>query len=275
MQRATAVVCGLLAAAASVNAEQRLSDIAGSIELQRPAGEQLVMVEPGPERTGMGVPTSGDALIEIADQLLATGRAAADLLEETRTSLAFFDDGWRRRMSSALEDIDAARVEVEFSKPPDRYRDAVALTLEGARQYQIAAGIVRWAMLRDQALFSGAFDYLESGDRKVATALVQLRYDARDARWESGSAPPDELTPGQTVSQFCASRHRMGDSGAYDRCVADQRASLEAMRGRFSFTVGLDEASFNSIRNRCRDEWPEDLAARDLCERERMSAASR
>lgn len=275
MQRTTAVVCALLAAASSIGAEERLSDIAGSIVLQRPEGERLVVVEPQPEPSGARVAVDGSDLVEMTEQLLARGRAAAAILQETRTSLAFFDDGWRRRMLAAFGEIDTARIGLELCKPAPRYVESAARVLEGARQYQVAAGIVRWAMMRDQALFSGAFEHLSAGDHEVGSELARLRGEARKERSESESAPVDAFAASQSIATVCGSRDRSGGQGAHDRCVSSQLASLESLQRRFSFTVGLDEASFNSIRHDCRNEWRNDLAGWDRCERQRMAAAPR
>ncbi len=269
------MVCTLLLAALSVYAEQRLSDIAGRIVLQRPEGERLVVVEPQPRPAGTRVVVDGSGLVEMTEELLASGRAAAAVLQETRTSLAFFDDGWRRRMLAAFGDIDTARIGLELCKPAPRYAESVARVLEGARQYQIAAGIVRWAMMRDQALFSDAFEHLEAADREVGSELARLRGEAREERSESGSAPVDASAAHRAIVSVCGSMRGSGEHDAHDRCVSSQLASLESLQRRFSFTVGLDEASFNSIRNHCRDEWRDDLAGWDRCERQRMTTAAR
>lgn len=266
------VLCGAMAAASGFG-EQRLPDVASKIVLQRPAGEQLVVVESGPTEPGRRVAVTGVDLVEMTEALLARSREAAGILQETRTSLAFFDDGWRRRMLAVLSDIDTARIDLELCQPPDRYAEAVTRVTDGARQYQIAAGMLRWAIYRDQARFSGAFEHFEAGDREVGAALAGLRVETREQRYESEASSVDPFAASQAASRICGSWYGTALRPEYDRCIAMQRASYEAITRRFSFTVGLDEPSFNSIRNHCRDEFPDDLVARDRCERQRMAAA--
>jgi hypothetical protein len=272
IRRSVLVCCGVIAATAGFG-EQRLPDIAGGIELQRPAGEQLVIVAEGPEDQGGRVAVTGSDLVGMTEQLLEQSRHAAEILQETRTSLAFFDDGWRRRMLGALSDLDTTRTEFELCNPPDRYAEAVTRVTDGARDYQIAAGMLRWAISRDQARFSGAFEHLAAGDREVGAALAGLRVETLEQRYESDAPPPDPFAARQSAVRLCASRYGQGTGSGFDRCVAAQQASYDAITRRFSFTVGLDETSFNSIRNHCRDEWPDDLVSRDRCEQQRMAAA--
>jgi hypothetical protein len=52
-------------------------------------------------------------------------------------------------------------------------------------------------------------------------------------------------------------------------------AALDAIRNRHNFTELLDEPVFNTIRNRCLEEWPADFVGRDRCEQQGCDAARR
>jgi hypothetical protein len=265
-------LCGVLLAATAL-AEQRLPDVAASIRLQRPDGERLVVVEPGPGKPGGRVEVSGTDVVEMTETLLARGRVAADLLQQTRSSLVFFDDGWRRRMLDAFSDVDTARIDLELCQPPSRYRDAVDDVTMAAREYQVAAGIVRWAILRDQALLGGAYRHMEAGERGLRGALAELRTSAGQERIESAPPSTELFASGGDARAVCREQYGTDSGPALDHCIERQEASLDAMRRRFSFSVGLDGATFNAIRHACGQEWGGDMVDRDRCEQQRMAAA--
>ena len=264
----------LAAAAAPGICEQRLSDIAGSIELVRPTGDQVVVVEPGRRPAGGRVAVSGSELVELAETLRHAGRSAAALLGETRTSHAFFDDSWRRRIEDALIDIERARASLELARVPERFVAFSDRIEDGGRQLQAAAGIVRWAMVRDAPLLSGAFDNLEAGDREISSALAALKAEVSVEQLEVEPAPADPYQAVEGARRLCRSRYGNERAPGFDRCMELQLAAHEAMLRRYSFTVGLEESAFNSARNTCRAEWPEDLVARDRCEQQRMARAA-
>ena len=140
--------------------------------------------------------------------------------------------------------------------------------------WELAAGIVRWAILRDQALLGGAYEHMTAGEREVRGALAELRIEAAQENAESSPPPMDVFT--ERLAAHGACREQVGATGsgpAFDRCIERQEASLDAIRRRFSFTMGLDEPTFNAIRRWCRQEWSEDMVSRDRCERQRMAAA--
>jgi hypothetical protein len=248
-------------------AERRLQDVAGSITLKRPAGEQLVIVEPEDEGPGARMGATGSNLVELTGQLLEDGRAASTVLDESRSSLTFFDPDWRRRMLDALAEIDTTRFGLELADAPDRYVDALNRVAEGAREYQLAAGIVRWAILRDRPVFSKAFDHMRAGEREVGAALAGLRREVGVAGNEAAPPAIDPFTAGQAMAEVCRAYCGAAQGADYDRCIKRQQAALLAIEHRFSFTERIDERAFNAIRSRCGEEWPGDLVGRDRCER--------
>ena len=252
-------------------AEQRLSEVAGTIKLKRPAGEQLVIVEPEDGVPGARMGATGSDLVDLTGQLLEGGRAASAVLDESRSGLTFFDPDWRRRMLDDLAEIDTTRFSLELVEAPERYVDALNKVVEAAREYQLAAGIVRWAILRDRPVFSKAFDHMRAGEREVGDALAGLRREVGVEGNEAASPSIDPFTAGQAMAEACGAYSRAAHGPDYDRCIGRQQAALLAIEHRFSFTERIDERAFNAIRSRCTEEWPRDFVGRDRCERQAIA----
>ena len=265
------VITGAMVAVTTSFAEQRLQDVAGTIELKRPAGEQLVIVEPEPRQPGARMAATGPDLVALAEQLLDSGRAASAVLDESRSGLTFFEGGWRRRMLDALAEIDTTRFSLELVEVGERYADAVARLADAAREYQLAAGIVRWAIRRDQPVFSKAFDHMRAGEREVGAAMAGLRQVGGVEVAQGQSPPIDPYAAGQAMAEACRSYVGATQGPDWDRCLTRQRAAVAAIDHRFSFTEGVEEPAFNALRNRCREEWPRDFIGRDRCERQAIS----
>lgn len=271
---------GVLVAGATIllgpgfgRADQRLQDVAGSMTLKRPDVEQLLIVDPEGSAAGSQTDATGADLIGLTEQLLESGRAASAVLDEGRSGLTFFDQGWRRRMLDALAEIDTTRFSLELVEAPERYADALGRVVDGARQYQLAAGILRWAILRDRPVFSKAFEHMRVGEREVKAALGRLRSEGVE-EWNEAAPPAvDPFAAGQAMAEVCAALYAAGQGSGHDRCLERQRAALWAIEHRFSFTEGIEEPAFNAIRNRCRDEWPRDFVGRDRCERQGIADA--
>ena len=249
-------------------AEQRLQDVAGSITLKRPTGERLVIVEPEGREPGSRMDVTGADLIKLTEQLLESGCAASVVLDESRSGLTFFDQGWRRRMLDVLAEVDTTRFSLELVEVPERYADALGRVVDGARQYQLAAGILRWAILRDRPVFSKAFEHMRAGEREVGAALAGLRGEGLVEGNEGTPPAIDHFAASQAMAEACGAYYGAVPSADYDRCLERQQAALWAIEHRFSFTEGIEEPAFNAIRNRCREEWPRDFVGRDRCERQ-------
>ena len=274
LRRFALVMAGMMTAAVAGFGEQRLQDVAGSITLKRPAGDQFVMVEPEAGGPGARMGATGVDLIELTGQLLESGRAASAVLDESRSGLAFFDPAWRQRMLEGLGEIDTTRFSLELVEAPDRYVDALGRVVEAAREYQLAAGIVRWAILRDRPVFSKAFGHMRAGEREVGAALAGLH---RETGVEgSETAPPaiDPYSAGKAMAGACSAYHGVAQGADFDRCMKRQQAALLAIEHRFSFTERIDERAFNAIRSRCGEEWPRDFVGRDRCERQAIAGVT-
>ena len=261
-------VCGHLAA------QERLQEAANGLSLDQPEGDRVIVAEDVRSDDDSGPTVTGTDLVEMIDDLLASGRAAEAVALETRTEDLFFDQGWRDRLLDGLDAMDSSRRNLELTVVPERYSTAVQSVLDGGRHYQIAAGILRWAILRDQAVFSAAYDEFVAGNEGVIAGLVAVRNENQAELSERQQPPLDIFSARQGMAELCGSRYGQGRRDDYDRCVRQQEAALEAINRRFGFTVGLDDPTFNSIRFGCRQAWPGDLVGQDRCELDGARKAS-
>jgi hypothetical protein len=262
------LTCGFVG---SLAAQERLSDAADGLSLDHPTGDRIIVIE-GTESDERRT-VDGDFLIGMTEELLRQGRAAESVLLELRERDLFFDEGWRSRMSAALTGLEGERRSIEFVEEPARYVPAANVVRDGARHYQIAAGVLRWAMLRDETSFSAAFGEFETGNRGVITGLAQLQLEWESETREQRLPPPDAFTVRQAMAELCGSRYGDRHRADYDLCIERQEAALRAINSRYGFSVGLDEPTFNSIRADCREAWPDDLVAQDRCEVSRTKAS--
>ena len=256
-------------AAGPLVAQQRLQESANGLSLDQPENDRIIIVEEGLSEDGSAPTVTGADLVEMTEELLARGKAADAVLLETRTNDVFFNQGWRDRLLGDLDAMDVSRRNLELAVVPERYSAAVGSVLEGGRHFQLAAGILRWAILRDQPLFSAAFDEFATGNKGVIAGLVEVRIENEAEESEQQQPPLDIFTARQGMAVLCGSRYGQGRQEDYDLCVRQQEAALEAINRRFGFTVGLDDPTFNSNRFGCRQAWPDDLVGQDRCELER------
>jgi hypothetical protein len=107
----------------------------------------------------------------------------------------------------------------------------------------------------------------------VSRSVEEMRRIRRAELQEAQPAPDDTLAAALGIAELCDARTGRADL-AFDACVARQEQARRAIADRFSFSVLLDEATFNVIRNECRLEWPSDFVGRDRCEQQRISHAN-
>ena len=262
-------ISGLLAA------QDRLQEAAGELSLDQPNGDRVIVVEEARFDDDSGPTVTGTDVLEMTEDLLALGRAAEAVALETRTEDLFYDQGWRDRLLAGLDALDSSRRNLELAVVHERYSTPVELVLEGGRHYQLAAGILRWAILRDQVLFSAAYDEFAAGNDGVIAGLVAVRNENEAELSEQQQPPLDIFSARQGMAEVCGSRYGQGRRDDYDRCIRQQEVALEAINRRFGFTVGLDDPTFNSIRFGCRQAWPDDLVGQDRCELDGARKAAR
>jgi hypothetical protein len=263
------LVVGMVTPAA---AQQKLSEVAGSIELRTPS-DRALMVEAAPAPEAGGRPRFGGTALEmLSEDFLERTREAAGLLAETATNDSFYSASWRERMLITSAELEGLGRSLELGLPHPRYQTAYERVMDGVAECQTAIDVVRDAIARDHPVYSVATQHLEEGDRVVSAGLEQIRRIQRAERAEENAPPDDAYLVSRAITELCGARFQDGGT-EYDRCAAEQRAGFGAIGGRFNFTVGLDEPTFNAVRNICRSEFPADFAARNRCELQRMAAA--
>ncbi len=258
-----------------VLAQDRLSDAGKGLSLDHPEGEQLLLIEDETGQSATLIDISGVEAVELAERALALGRTAESVLAETRSRDLFYDEGWRIRMIEACSDLENMVRSLNLLRPPDRFSELFAEVEAGARRYQLAAGMMRSAIARDEPLYGGAFDQFTAAGNTLLAGLVELRIENEREASEQPAPLLDPFASRQAAATLCKERYAGGPRAGYDSCMAQQAAAVDAIGGRFSFSVGVDEATFNSIRNGCRADWPDDMVARNRCELTRADAAKR
>ena len=256
-------------------AQDRLSDAGKGLSLDHPEGEQLLLIEDETGQAATLIDISGAEAVELAERALALGRTAESVLAETRSRDLFYDEGWRIRMIEACTDLENMVRSLNLLRPPDRYSDSFAAVEAGARRYELAAGMMRSAIVRDEPLYGGAFDQFTAAGNALLAGLVELRLEHEREALEQPPPALDPFAARQAAAALCDERYASGPRAGYDSCMAQQAAALDAISRRFGFSVGVDQATFNSIRNGCGADWPDDMVARNRCELTRADATKR
>jgi hypothetical protein len=276
--RWTTVVAGAVLAAGlatPAGAQQNLSEVAGKIKLKKPENGSVVidqrsvgkMVRSG--RTG----TAGEILLESTTRCADAAHSLSDLLAETGSGEVFYADAWRARVKAAGETFDEAHKELGFAAVPTRFEAAYDTAQSGLDETAAGLEILRRAIAMDRPQFTEAKKALAAGNAVLDQAMAEMR---RVLREEDAEQPPptvDALKMSNDIRDLCRRRYSEGSDG-YDYCVSEQEKAAEAISSRFAFNVGLEDSDFNTIRNGCLYEWPDDLVQRDACERRRISSVS-
>ena len=261
-----------VALVAPVKAQQSLGDVAGSIKLKSPEGESVVIDRDSIAQSRRR-PTGGTdsvLLSDIVNACLTEATALRDLLEETRDGTSFYRDPWRARVEAVGLRLDDALEDLRLIVVDGRYQEAYDFAGQGADMVGDALVILRSAIADDRPVFSESKTLSREAVRhfKSAQTAVGVASRADAAEQEAPSINPIEAD--RVMSAVCGGQYGVGSSRV-DSCFDAQRAALDAMAGRFPPDVGLDAASFNSIRNNCRFEWSDNYANQDRCERTRMA----
>jgi len=263
----------IVALVAPATAQQSLGDVAGSIKLNRPEGESVVIDRDSITLSRRG-PTGGtdsELLSDIVSACLTESTALRDLLEETRDGTSFYRDPWRGRVEAVGFRLDGALEDLRLFVVDGRYQEAYDLAGRGSDMAGDALVILRSAIAEDRPVFSESKTLSKEAVRhfKDAQSALGVASRADSAEQEAPSINPIEAD--RVMSALCGGQYGVGSSPV-DSCFVEQRAAVDAMAGRFPADVGLDAASFNVIRNNCRFEWPKNYVNEDRCERTRMAS---
>jgi len=261
----------------SAPAQQSLSEVAGSIKLKKPEGEQVVidrstLGQSGPS-TSAGMSTA-DALLETTGEFAAAARALIDLVDETGATMAFYDEEWRRRVADAGENLDRASDNLRMIVGQGRYEAADETADRGASMAEAGLDTLRGAIAADRPVFSEAKRQLTEGIRLLESAQTAIREVKREEELEADSPLIDPIAADQAIKSLCGRRFARETEG-FAGCVDSQKTALDALAGRYAPSVGLESTEFNVVRNNCQFEWPGDFVNRDRCERQRIAAITR
>lgn len=278
--RRIATVVGVLTivvGAGVASGQQSLSEVAGSIKLKKPQGEQVVidrasLGQSGSSRSAMM--STSDALLETTEAYAAAAVTLVNLIEESGGSMAFYDEGWRGRVSDAGEVMDQTDNDLRMIVGQGRYEAADATADRGATAALAGLEILRGAIAEDRPVFSEARRQLSEGIRLFESAQNAIRAAKREDAAEADPQPINPIAADQSIKTLCGRRFAR-ESDGFDGCVDEQKAALDALNGRYASTVGLESTEFNIVRNKCQVEWPGDFVNRNRCELQRFAATSR
>ena len=262
-----------VALVAPATAQQSLGDVAGSIKLKRPEGESVVIdrdsISQSRRRTTGG--TDIELLLDVVGDCLTETTALHGLVEETRDGTTFYRDSWRDRVEAVGSRLDSALEELGLVTVGGRYQEAYDVAGRGAFMAGDALAILQGAIAEDRPVFSESKTLSKEAVRLFEEAQSAIRTARRADAAEEEAPSINPIEADRVMSEFCGKQYSVGSSG-FDSCVAEQRAAIDAMSGRFPPGVGLDAASFNVIRHNCRFEWSDNYVNQDRCERNRIAA---
>lgn len=257
-----------------VEGQQRLGDVAGTIKIQK-TGEGTVIDQQTVRRGGRPPAGVGDVHHERLAACVDEATALRTVLREAITQDLFLQYDWRGRSLEAANQLEIALRNLLISQPRSDLMEAWGRAIEGASGLEWVVATVRASFEEDSPqLYMDVVRAIDGHIQAVETAMAEMR---RIGREESATAPPadlDVVAATDVISRRCSTFGDPGTTG-YDSCAEQQRRALTAIQNRFTFTYALDEPTFNRIRNACAEEFPDDLSARDACERRRMDAAGR
>jgi hypothetical protein len=266
------LVAGLIVlVGAQVSAQsQRLGDVADGIRLQTEGdvviNEQVVASPPARGTTG--------GIDRARSELAACRDLGRQLLSTVRRSLVrdlFYDADWREEVRSGSLELVGRVDRLDTVRVP---RAATALWLEAITE---AETYIELTDRMDRLLATDTPDYRPVLDGLERTNASLDRYLGRLAgveRWmdrAASSAPPT----GAEVDEIVAARCGIHPPGSTDFtvCADRQRRAAATLAARTKYSVEVEEAAFNAVRNRCAELHPADLVERERCERAQLASA--
>jgi hypothetical protein len=267
----------IVVGAGPASAQQSLSEVAGSIKLKKPEGEQVVIDRATLGQSGpltSAAMSTADALLETTGELAAAAQAVVDLIGETGGSMAFYDDQWRSRVLEAGETLDQASDNLRMVVGVGVYKAVDETADRGADLAVAGLETLRGAIAADRPVYSEAKRQLAEGIQILESAQTAIRAQMRREDVEADPPLINPIAADQSITSLCGRRFARETDG-HAGCVESQKAALNALVGRYAPSVGLEATEFNVIRNNCRFEWPGDYVNRDRCERQGIAAITR
>lgn len=268
MRGPAATLLALLLVGAVAAQEQRLSDVAADIRL-RPPSQDALFVDLTPAR---GAASSSQDLVDLADEYAQDLDVVSRLLAEASSDDRFYAADWRDQMLEAAVNLDTVGYSLAAALAPERFATVHDGLIDASEECGRATRGIREAIRLDQPRYGSAMRSLADCRPRVVRAVGEM-HRIRRAELQESQPPLDEpLAAAVGIVELCSAGS--GRSGsAFEECVATQEQARRALADRFSFSVLLDEATFNVIRNECRLEWPTDFAGRNRCEKQRIAEA--
>lgn len=268
------VGCAMMLISGIVEGQQRLGDVAGAIKIQK-TGEGTVIDQQTVRRGGRPPASLGDVHHERLAACVDEAKALRTVLREARTEDLFLQYDWRGRSLEAANQLEIALRSLLISQPRTELMDAWDRALGGASGLEWVVATVRAFIEEDSPqLYMEVLRAIDGHIQQVEAAMAEMRQIGREEAATVSPADVDVNAATDVISRRCSTFGDPGTTG-YDSCAEQQRRALSAIQNRFTFTYALDEPTFNRIRNACAEEFPDDLSARDACERRRMDAAAR
>jgi hypothetical protein len=272
--RSALVGFAVVLAAGVAAAQQRLGDIAGTIRIQR-TGEDAVIDQRTVEPGGRPPAGAGDAHHDRLAACVEEAKAFRAVLREAFTEDLFLQYDWRGRSLEAATRLEVALRTLLVSQPRAELMGAWNEAMTGVDGLEWAVATIRASFDEDSPqLYMDVIRSIDGHIGTVETAMAEMRRLGREGQAVAPPADVDVVAADEVIARRCGALGEPGTSG-YDSCAEQQRAALAAIQNRFTFSYNLDEPTFNRIRNDCALEFPNDLSARDACERRRMDAAGR
>jgi hypothetical protein len=271
-----ASIMGAILGASPGTAQQKLGDVAGSIKLKKSGSESVVIDSSDvSQQSARGGSSSGLGLLyDVVADCLDASRSLEKMVDNSpRIRPVRYSEDWKTGLSSIGERLDA--LDLELQRQPDAGA-AEAAYLEAVDGFdQVLQGYqnVVAATESRRLLTSAEIRAVRAGADSIEAAMSDLRSVTRS---QAASAPPPPIDPIAAAASIRSLCTRYGAEGSkpYADCVEEQDAAKNALIGRTGPAVGVDTSTFNTIRNGCLYEWPDNYVNRNACEVRRAAKAS-
>ncbi|MCU0302489.1 MAG: hypothetical protein MUC56_00300 [Thermoanaerobaculales bacterium] len=255
--------------------QTKLGDVAGTIKLNP---EAIVEQSGWVDDPRTATRTDQRLLGEVLATCSATADALGGLVEEARATVLYRGEDLPARLSATSLDLDTQLQELYLLRLTPAFADALVAALTAAETCGGATAAVREELARRGVAFSDARASVarcrqQLDDAEVrAVAVSGSAGTTAPAALEPPAEPPAEPTDDDLVAARCATEGAEG-SPAYEACAVAQYRGIAGLASRTAANEHLGPSVFDGIRELCAGLHPRDLAERDRCEVERMTAA--
>ncbi len=271
--RSFAILIVLFAVGAAPVVAQGLADSTRPIGSERSETKGMVIDNSSLTKASRTtrVATAGNWILDTAAECVESVKELNIVLTETATGDVFFDEDWRRRVEDSANRFRLAESDFLMIDPDPRYNQSFDRMESAVELAESAVAALLNTFEINQPLYTTPKKELLDVERTLELAYAQLRADHR-AELASEPAPPiDPIKADQSINTLCGQRYGAG-SGNFSDCVESQKTAITAITMRTSPDYRLDSATFNTIRNNCRFEYPDNYAGRNRCEEQHMAA---